>query len=45
VWVLRDGRPVAVTVRTGQTDGNRTVIISGDLTTDDVVITGSKAGS
>jgi HlyD family secretion protein len=43
VWVLRDGKPVAVPVRTGVTDGSRTQILGGGLTADDVVITGSKA--
>ncbi len=31
VWVLRDGRPEAVRVRTGITDGTNTEIVEGDL--------------
>lgn len=31
VWVLRDGRPVEVAVRTGATDGIMTEIVGGDL--------------
>jgi HlyD family secretion protein len=45
VWVLRDGKPVAVPVRTGVTDGSRTEIVGGVLTETDLVITGSKAAS
>ena len=43
VWVLKDGKPIAVPVRTGATDGSRTEIVGGGLTDSDVVITGSKA--
>ena len=32
VWVLQDGRPVAVPVSVGVTDGNQTQIIGGELT-------------
>ncbi len=45
VWVLRDSKPVAVSVTTGATDGSRTQILSGPLTEKDAVITGSKAAS
>ncbi len=40
VHVLRDGRPVAMDVRTGLTDGLRTAITGGDLREGDEVITG-----
>jgi len=31
VWVLRDGRPVAVPVTVGATDGTMTEIVSGEI--------------
>jgi HlyD family secretion protein len=40
VWVLRDGKPVAVPVRTGATDGSFTEITGGALKPGDQVITG-----
>lgn len=40
VWVLRDGKPVAVPVRTGATDGSYTEITGGQLRENDQVITG-----
>lgn len=40
VWVLRDGEPVAVPVRTGATDGSYTEITGGGLKAGDQVITG-----
>ncbi|WP_122464362.1 efflux RND transporter periplasmic adaptor subunit [Brevundimonas lutea] len=40
VWVLRDGEPVAVPVRTGATDGSYTEIVGGQLEAGDEVITG-----
>jgi len=51
LWILRAGRPLAVVVRTGISDGTVTEIVGGDLTGDDkavteaVVTAGSKAGS
>ncbi|MGE0230398.1 MAG: efflux RND transporter periplasmic adaptor subunit [Flavobacteriaceae bacterium] len=39
IWVLRDGRPAPVTVRTGSTDGLMTVIVEGTLAPGDPVIT------
>lgn len=45
VWVLRDGKPVAVSVRTGSSDGDRTVILDGELSAGDAVITGSRTQS
>jgi HlyD family secretion protein len=38
VWVLRDGRPVAVPVTIGLTDGIRTEITGGSLAVGDLVI-------
>ena len=38
VWVLRDGGAVEVPVETGETDGNVTEILSGDLRAGDQVI-------
>jgi HlyD family secretion protein len=40
VWVLRDGEPVQVSVRTGATDGSYTEILDGELKEGDQVITG-----
>lgn len=40
VWVLRDGEPVRVPVRTGATDGSYTEVIGGELKAGDQVITG-----
>jgi HlyD family secretion protein len=45
VWVLRDGAPAAVSVRTGATDGSHTAIVGGDLAEGDKVITGSRTPS
>ncbi len=39
VWVLRDGTPEEEAVETGQSDGKRTVILSGGLVEGDEVIT------
>lgn len=39
VWVLRDGSPVELPVTTGETDGNFTAILQGDLVPGDRVIT------
>ena len=44
VWVLRDGRPVAVTVATGLTDDNFTEIVEGDLQPGDQVISAESGG-
>ncbi|MGE0734205.1 MAG: efflux RND transporter periplasmic adaptor subunit [Alphaproteobacteria bacterium] len=38
VWILKDGVPVAVTVVTGATDGQRTEIVKGDLKVGQAVI-------
>lgn len=43
VWVLREGVPQPVPVVTGVSDGKRTEIVSGELSTGDVVITDQRA--
>ncbi len=45
IYVLRDGAPVAVHVKTGVSDGTRTEIVLGDLKEGDRVITGSRTAS
>ncbi|HEY4738058.1 MAG TPA: cation transporting ATPase C-terminal domain-containing protein, partial [Xanthobacteraceae bacterium] len=42
LWVLRDGRPVAVSVELGSSDGERTEIIGGDLKAGDILILGER---
>ncbi len=44
VWVLRDGRPVAVAVRTGLDDDTNTEIVAGALKPGDRVIVGEQRG-
>ena len=44
VWVLRDGRPVAVTVTSGLNDSNFTEIVEGDLNPGDEVIIAESGG-
>ena len=44
IWVLRDGAPVEVKVRTGRTDGSRTMVTEGDLAEGDPVITDMETG-
>lgn len=43
VWVLREGKPVAVSVRTGVTDGVNTEVLDGDITAEDAVITATRS--
>ena len=45
VWVLRNGRPAAVSIRTGLDDDTYTEIVSGDLRPGDAVIVGEERGS
>lgn len=45
VWVLRDGQPVAVTVKTGATNGRVTELVSGDLSAGMPVITDAVSGA
>ena len=42
IWVLENGLPKAVTVKTGATDGSNTEIVSGDLPEGAAVITSSR---
>jgi HlyD family secretion protein len=44
VWVLRGGRPAALTVRTGLDDDTYSEIVSGPLSADDQVIIGEQRG-
>lgn len=44
IWVLRDGQPAEVKVRTGRSDGSRTVITEGGLAEGDKVITDMATG-
>ncbi len=39
VWVLRDGQPVAVSIKVGATDGRQTEVVSGELKAGDDLIT------
>lgn len=43
VWVLREGKPVAVHIRTGLDDGTNTEVLSGKLTAGDAVILGESS--
>jgi len=45
IWVLRDGVPVSVSVKTGLSDGNRTAIVKGDIGEGDQVITAQRTAS
>jgi HlyD family secretion protein len=45
VWVLRDGRPLAVPVTTGLDDDTNAEIVTGDLKAGDEVITAEQASS
>jgi HlyD family secretion protein len=45
VWVLRDGKPNPVAIRTGVSDGSLTEVLEGELAEDDLVITDLSAGS
>ena len=42
LWVLRDGRPVAVSVELGSSDGKRTEIVGGDLKAEDILVLGER---
>ncbi len=45
IWVLRNGRPESVEVKTGLSDGTVTEVVSGDLKEGDQVITEASGGS
>lgn len=44
LYVLRDGAPLRLAVKTGLTDGDQTQVIDGDLAETDVVITAQSSG-
>jgi HlyD family secretion protein len=44
VWVLRDGKPVRVPIKTGVTDGSATEIVDGDVQEGEAVITDLAGG-
>jgi HlyD family secretion protein len=43
VWVLREGKPVSVSVRTGVTDGLMTEVLEGDISAQDAIITATRS--
>jgi len=45
LWILKDGQPVSLSVRTGATNGRVTEIVSGDLTAGMAVITEATNGN
>ena len=45
VWVLRGGKPVPVSIRTGVTDGMVSAVLEGDLSEGDSVITDVSGGN
>jgi HlyD family secretion protein len=45
VWILRDGKPQPVVIRTGVSDGSFTEVVEGDLSVGDLVITDMSGGS
>lgn len=45
VWVMREGKPVEVTVETGLTDGSRTEVSSPDLKEGDAIIIRSETAA
>ncbi len=45
VWVLRNGKPVPVAIRTGITDGINSEVLEGDLSVGDRVITDVSGGT
>jgi HlyD family secretion protein len=45
VWVLRDGQPQQVSIRTGVSDGSLTEVVEGDLHEGDLLITDMSGGA
>jgi HlyD family secretion protein len=45
VWVLRDGAPAAVRIRTGVSDGTTTEVVEGELREDDLAVTEATGGA
>jgi HlyD family secretion protein len=44
LWILRDGKPTAITVQLGLDDGAYTEIVKGDLQPGDELIIGESGG-
>ena len=44
LWILRDGKPIAITVQLGLNDGANTEIVGGDLQPGDELIIGESGG-
>ncbi len=44
VWVLREGRPIPVSIRTGISDGTLTEVVSGPMSEGDQLITAALGG-
>ena len=44
VWVLKDGRPIPVSIRTGISDGTLTEVVSGPMSEGDQLITAALGG-
>ena len=45
LWILRDGKPIAITVQLGLNDGANTEIVEGDLQPGDELIIGESGGA
>ena len=45
IWVLRDGAPTPVRIRTGVSDGATTEVLEGDLREGDIAITDASGGA
>ena len=45
LWIMRDGKPIAITVQLGLNDGANTEIVEGDLHPGDELIIGESSGA
>ena len=45
LWIMRDGKPIAITVQLGLNDGANTEIVEGDLQPGDELIIGESGGA
>jgi HlyD family secretion protein len=45
MWVLREGKPQQVPIRTGVSDGSLTEVVEGDLHEGDLLITDMSGGT
>jgi HlyD family secretion protein len=45
VWVLRGGKPAAIRIRTGVSDGSVTEVMEGDLQPGDACVTDASGGA